>query len=186
MNSAPRPIATPTPPNTPCNIIDCAILCLRVSCTSSTTGSVLQNLQNLLSSGQELRQNTVQHTRDANRITSRANRKGNRTWWQGNWRKNLIATRAGRTAALKFRSSTINARKTSYEAHWLPKAEVKKAEAKTEKNEEVDGSGDKAWTWTVKARLRTAWSALARRARNKGATTAQNGRIGIWKISITV
>jgi hypothetical protein len=63
MNSPPRPIANSATSNNTWSVLAWAILCLRVSCTSSTTGSVLQNMNNLLSSGQEeLRQNTVMPT----------------------------------------------------------------------------------------------------------------------------
>jgi hypothetical protein len=63
MISPNTPITNPPSPDTTWNVLAWAIVCLRVSCTRSTTGSVLQNLNNLLSSVQEeLRQNTVMLT----------------------------------------------------------------------------------------------------------------------------
>jgi hypothetical protein len=110
MNSPPMPIANSATSNNTWNVLAWAILCLRVSCTSSTTGLVLQNLNNLLSSAQEeLKQNTVMPSE---------------------WRLNNWSQHGRYNSSFEIPLKNYD---TSYAAHGVLNAEVMKAEVKRAK-----------------------------------------------------
>jgi len=146
-NSPLRPIASSATSNNTWNVLAWAILCLRVSCTSSTTSLVLQNLNNLLSSGQEeLKQSTVMPSelkkflmlchwlpskeRLSIKWCSHAYRKRDRTWWQSKWRLNNWSQHGRYNSSFEIPLENYH---TSYAAHDVLKAEVKKARVKQAK-----------------------------------------------------
>ncbi len=141
-NSPLRPIASSATSNNTWNVLAWAILCLRVSCTSSTTSLVLQNLNNLLSSGQEeLKQSTVMPSelkkflmlchwlpskeRLSIKWCSHAYRKRDRTWWQSKWRLNNWSQHGRYNSSFEIPLSY-----EGYAAHDVLKAEVKKAKVR--------------------------------------------------------